>query len=325
MCTTVAVINKALFFGRNMDLERGFDNRIVIIPRKFPLEFRQEGTLEKHYAIMGMAAVMNGCPLFADGVNELGLCGAGLNFPDNACYSTLLSSSRNNVTSFELISWVLSKCSNLSEAKELLKNTNVYDEAFSENIPITPLHWHFADKTGSLTVEVTREGMHIYDNPANVLTNNPTFDFHMMNLNQYLTITTDTPSNVFSNKLGFKPFCKGMGAIGLPGDFSSTSRFVKASFLLAALPLTENYQESIADTFHVLDSVAVVRGSIHLDDNVQYSSIYSCCMDSDNGVYYYKTYDNLSVSGVKLHSVNLDGDSISEFSIEGGDMISLMN
>ncbi len=316
MCTTVTVINKGLFFGRNMDIECGFGHRVVVVPRNFPLEFRKENTLKNHYAIIGMAAVMEGCPLFADGLNEFGLCGAGLNFPDNAYYSSGTSSTRQNVTPFELISWVLGKCANLTEAKELLKTTNIYNEAFAENVPLTPLHWHFADKTGSIVVEATKDGMHIYDNSAGVLTNNPPFDFHMTNLSQYLNLTNAYPSNAFTEKIGCKPFCKGMGAIGLPGDFSSPSRFVKASYLLANLPFTENSEKSVADTFHILDSVAVVRGSIPLENDVQYSTIYSCCMDADNGIYYYKTYDSLSVYGVKLCSENLNEKHVYDYSVD---------
>ncbi len=325
MCTTIALTNKILYFGRNMDIECDFNQRIIVVPWNFPFKFRHEGTADTHYAIIGMGTVFEGCPMFADAMNEFGLCGAGLNFPDNACYSTVRLPNKHNVTPFELISWVLSRCKNITDVLELLKNTNVYDEAFSDTVPLTPLHWHFADKTGSLVLEVMKDGMHIYDNPANVLTNNPPLDFHITNLSHYLNLTPSTTENVLTKTVGIKPFAKGLGSFGLPGDFSSTSRFVKAAFMMGNIPYTENPQESIANTFHILDSVAVLKGCIDMGNNMYYSTIYSSCMDTNRCIYYYKTYNSLNVSGVKLFNVKLDSSSLTEYAIENGNKISWSN
>ncbi len=313
MCTSIALINESLYFGRNMDLDGGFGQQVVIMPREFPYETKQEGTLDRHYAVMGMAAVIDDCPLYADAVNEFGLCAAGLNFPQNACYSKNLCSSRHNITPYELIPWVLGKCADLSEAAELLKNTSVYAEPFSEDVPLTPLHWHFADRTGSLVLEVMRDGMHIYDNPANVLTNNPPLDFHITNLCHYLNLTTEDPENSLTSITGAEPFGKGLGSFGLPGDYSPASRFVKAAYLLKNSPFSEKSAVNTAQAMAVLDSVAVVRGAVRHDNSSSYSTIYSSCIDAERKIYYYKTYNNSQLTGVKLMNEDIDGQELCRF------------
>ena len=139
MCTAILMKNKSAFFGRNLDLDYHYSESIVIVPRNFPFSFK-----EGRFAIIGTAFLKEGYPLFYDGMNEKGLCAAGLNFPESAVY---LSEREGflNVASFDLIPWILSTCSNLAEAREKLRRTNVLNTNFSENLRATPLHWFFAD------------------------------------------------------------------------------------------------------------------------------------------------------------------------------------
>lgn len=313
MCTTTAFINDSLYFGRNMDLDWGFGQHVVIMPRAFPYETKQEGILEKHYAMIGMAAVIEESPLYADAVNEFGLCGAGLNFPESASYSKVLCRSRHNITPYELIPWVLGKCSCISEARELLKNTSIYAEPFSEDVPLTPLHWHFADKTGSLVLEATGDGMHIYDDPADVLTNDPPLDFHITNLCHYLNLTAETPQNCLTEITGSQLYGKGLGGFGLPGDYSPSSRFVRAAYLMKNSPAADNAADNIAQVMAVLSSAAVPKGSVRPDGKSDYCTIYSACLDAERGIYYYRTYNNSQLSGVKLLNEDIDGSELYRF------------
>ncbi|MBQ8724269.1 MAG: choloylglycine hydrolase [Oscillospiraceae bacterium] len=325
MCTTIAMVNESLYFGRNMDLDFEFGERVVITPRCFPVPIRQDDTLQKHYAFIGMASVAGGFPLYADAVNEFGLCAAGLNFPESAWYSSKLSSSKHNITPYELIPWILGKCTSAQEAKELLKNTNIYGEPFSESIPLTPLHWHFADKTESFVLEVMKDGIHIYDDPACVLTNNPPFGFHMTNLCHYLNLTPDVPENCFTAITGDEPFGKGLGSFGLPGDYSPASRFVKAAYLLRNSPVTDNENDNIAQIMHILDAVSVVKGSITPKKDAEYLTVYSCCIDAARGIYYYKSYRNNQLTGIRLFNEDIDGDSLSEFFLQKNQQIDWVN
>lgn len=313
MCTSIAFIRDGLYFGRNMDLDCGFGQQVVIMPRAFPYATKQEGTLDSHYAMIGMAAVVEDIPLYADAVNEFGLCGAGLNFPESSCYSNILCRSRHNITPYELIPWVLGKCADLSEARELLKNTSIYAEPFSEDVPLTPLHWHFADKTGSLVLEAMRDGIHIYDDPANVLTNEPPLDFHITNLCHYLNLTPGNPENSLTSITGGTLFGKGLGSFGLPGDYSPSSRFVRVAYLMENSPASDRAADNIAQVTAVLDSAAVVKGSVRPDRRSDYCTIYSGCIDAERRTYYYKTYNNSQLTGVRLLNEDIDSSELYRF------------
>jgi len=132
---------------------------------------RGHAPLRTRYAIIGMAYVQGDYPLYYDAINEKGLGVAGLNFVGNAVYFPA-QAERDNVTQFELIPWLLGQCATLREARELLGCINLLNEPFSPELPLAQLHWLIADQTGSITVESTADGLHVYDNPVGVLTNN---------------------------------------------------------------------------------------------------------------------------------------------------------
>lgn len=325
MCTSIAMITQDFYFGRTMDLEYEFNQRIVVTPRNYPIAFRKAGMLKRHYAIIGMATIVNGYPLYADAVNEKGLCIAGLNFPDNAYYPPEENYSKANISPFELILWLLCKCASIEEAKVLLQNTHLIAIPFSKNIPLTPLHWHVADKKSSLVIEVTQNGMNLYDNPANVLTNSPSFDFQMTNLSQYLNLTTNFPQNRFCKNMNLKPFGNGLGSFGLPGDFSPSSRFVRASYLNFNSICEGDEQSSIAQFFHILDSVSLVKGSVLTKNDICDVTIYSCCMNANKGIYYYNTYYNNQITAVNMNHENLNSCALKEFSLIDSQQIAWMN
>lgn len=325
MCTSIAVNTDDFYFGRNMDIDYSFGEQVVVTPRNFPFKLRSTKALDNHYAMIGMAFIAENYPLYAEAANEKGLCMAGLNFPGNAYYCEKNSTDKYNIAAFELIPWILGKCSCIDEAKSLLEKTNITAEAFSSEILPAPLHWHIADKSGSFVVEAMKDSVHIYDNPVNVLTNNPPFDFQLTNLSQYVNLTVELPESKLCNAAGLRPFGKGLGSLGLPGDFSPASRFVKTAYLLANSACGTGENESVSQFFHVLDSVAVVNGGIEATDGRPYYTTYSCCINADNGVYYYKTYRNNQISAVNMNNEKLDGNSLIGFSISDLQQIKKMN
>lgn len=325
MCTSIAMKTEDVYFGRNMDIDYGFGEKVVVTPRNYPFEFRHAGVLKNHYAMIGMASVVNNYPLYAEAANEKGLYMAGLNFPGNAYYSQNIDKSKNNIAVFELIPWLLGKCSGIDEAIALLENINLTSEAFSDDIPPAPLHWHIADKCRSIVLEAVKDGIHIYDNPVNVLTNNPPFDFQMTNLSQYANLSVELPKSRLCRVAQVKPFGKGLGSFGLPGDFSPASRFVKTAYLLANSVCGSGENESISQFFHILDSAAVVNGSIESAPERPYYTTYSCCINADKGIYYYKTYLNSQISAVNMNNENLNDDCLSEFTIVNSQQINRMN
>lgn len=312
MCTAITYLTNNHYFGRNLDFEHSFGEEIVITPRNYPFSFRKLKSVTHHYAIIGMGIVSDNFPLYFDATNEVGLSMAGLLFSGYAHYHEI-KHSYDNAASFELIVWVLSQCKSILQAKELLEKANVADIDFSTEYPSTPLHWIISDKTGSITVESVKEGLLIYDNPAGVLTNNPPFPLQMFNLNNYMSLSPQPPENTFSEKLELSVYSRGMGALGLPGDLSSASRFVRAAFTRLNSFSEENEQSSVSQFFHILSSVYQTRGSVRTEENLPEITLYSSCTNTDKGIYYYTTYDNTGINAVNMHSQNLDSDKLCTF------------
>ncbi len=304
MCTAVTFKTKDFYFGRNLDLEYNYNETVVITPRNYRFKFRKVKNSYKHFALIGIATVAENYPLYYDAVNEKGLCMAGLNFPDNACY-TAIRCDKENIAPFELIPYVLSKCEDVQSAEKLLGDINVAEIPFSEEYPLTPLHWIIADKDKSITVEPTKEGLKIYDNPVGVLTNNPPFPLQLFYLNNFLNVTASEPENRFCGKIPIKIYSRGLGGLGLPGDLSSSSRFVRAVFTKYNSVCTRGDRASINQFFHILSAVEQQRGCAKIGEKYEIT-LYSSCCNADKGVYYYTTYETRAITGVDMNKENLD-------------------
>ncbi len=324
MCTAITYNTKDHYFGRNLDLEFSYKETVTITPRNYPFKFRKVEDINKHYAIIGMAYVSDNYPLYYDAINEKGLGMAGLNFPTNADYKEE-KADKDNIAPFEFIPWVLSQCANLDEVRKLLSKINIAKINFSEQLPASPLHWIISDKEASITVESVKDGLKIYDNEVGVLTNNPTFDIHMFNLNNYMNLSIEPPKNNFSKKLNLDIYSRGMGALGLPGDLSSASRFVKATFTKMNSISGSSESESISQFFHILESVYQQRGCVHMGEDKFEITIYSSCCNMDKGIYYYTTYENSQITAINMYNENLDGKELINYNLIKEQQINLQN
>ena len=324
MCTAATYTTKDHYFGRNLDLEFSYNETVTVTPRNYPFQFRKVKALESHYAMIGMAFVVDNYPLYYDATNEKGLSMAGLNFPENADYKQE-AEGKDNVTPFEFIPWILGQCATIKEVKELLGRINLININFSEKLPLSPLHWMISDRNESITVESVKEGMKIYDNPVGILPNNPTFDIQIFNLNNYVNITREVPENRFSSAIALDVYSRGMGGIGIPGDLSSSSRFVKAAFTKLNSVSGTSESESISQFFYILGSVNQERGCVRLAEDTYEITIYSSCCNVDKGVYYYKTYENSQITGVDMHNENLDSQSIVSYPLIKEQQIKMQN
>jgi len=327
MCTAVTYKIKDHYFGRNLDLEYSYKETITITPRNYPFHFRKMGEMKCHFAMIGMAYIADGYPLYYDATNEKGLSIAGLNFPQNADYKPYCEG-KDNVTPFELIPWILGQCATVSEAENLLERINLLRENFSEDLPLSPLHWMISDRNRSITLEPVKEGIKVYDNPVGVLTNNPTFEHHMLHLSNYMSLTVNDPENTFAgrhNSLELKRYSRGMGAIGLPGDASSMSRFVRAAFVKMNSVSGHSELESVSQFFHILKSVEMQRGCIQLDEGLYDITIYSSCCNTDRGIYYYAAYDNSRIYAVNMYKENLQSDKLIAYPLKKDRTIECQN
>lgn len=304
MCTAITYQTKGFYFGRTLDYEHDFGQMVTVTPRRYPFCFDGVTTVDNHYAIIGMARVQDGYPLYFDAMNEQGLAMAGLNFVGNAVYHEK-KSEKVNIPHYAFISWILSQCANLTEAKAKLKCVNLTDDAF-QNLPPAQLHWIIADKSGAVTVESTIEGLFVYDNPMGLLTNNPSFPDQCFQLNNYLNLTPKEPTNRFSDKIDLTSYSRGMGALGLPGDLSSQSRFVRAAFGKLNSISGETEEDSVSQCFHILDTVKQIRGCCRLGEDKYEITRYAACCSAEKGIYYYKTYANHQITAVHLDRCDLD-------------------
>ena len=305
MCTAVACHWNGLYFGRTLDHDRSYGESVTLTPRNFALRFRNGITLDRHYGILGIAHVAQGYPLYYDAVNEKGVAMAGLHFMGNASYCD--AQGANTVAQFEVIPWLLSQCASAREAVSLLKLSPITREAFAENYPPAPLHWLLADQERSFTIEPLAQGLQITENPIGVLTNNPPFPQQLNHLTDFQHLSAESQKNALLPHCDLPQYSRGMGAIGLPGDLSSKSRFVRAAFTKGN---SVHDATPINQMFHILGSVSQTKGCCRLEDgNLEFTRYTSCC-DAVKGIYYYTTYHRRRVTAV---STNWTGEQLTQF------------
>ncbi len=309
MCTAVTYKTKDFYFGRTLDYNYSYLEQVTVTPRNYEFVFRDGSTMKSHCAIIGMAYVVGEYPLYYDAVNECGLCMAGLNFVGNAYYGTG-KAGKKNIAQFEFIPYILGGCRSVDEARERLYDINLTDTPFSRELPVSDLHWIIADKYAAITVEAVSGGIKIYENPMGVLTNNPPFPEQVFCLNNFMNISPREPENNFCRKLPLHTYSRGMGAIGLPGDLSSQSRFVRACFTKLNSKSGKGESESVGQFFHIMECVSQTRGCCELADREYEITIYTSCCNADKGIYYYTTYGNRSICAVDMKKENLDGNAL---------------
>lgn len=312
MCTAITYRTRDFYMGRTLDYEFSYGSEVTVMPRRFPLSFCHGGESPEHYALIGMAHIANGYPLFFDAVNEKGLGMAGLNFVGNAVYAAPCDN-KINVAQYEFIPWLLARCADLSEGRLALSKVNLTATPFSRELPASPLHWLIADKSGAVVVESMSDGLHIHENPVGVLTNNPPFPQQMENLSRYRGLSRRQPENTFAPAIELPCYSRGMGAKGLPGDLSSDSRFVRAAFTRMNSISAESEAESVSQFFHILGTVEQVRGCCEVAPGEYEITIYTSCWNADRGIYYYTTYENAQITAVDMHRTDLDCNTLTAY------------
>ena len=299
MCTALQLDG---FFGRTLDVEQGYGERVCITPRQYPFHWRCGGELTDHYALIGMAVEAGGYPLYFDAANEVGLAMAGLNFPDSACYLPV-SQEETNIGSFELIPYVLSQCATVAQARELLQGIRVVAVPFSPAMPPAPLHWIIADGQGSIVVEPLAEGLAVYDNPYGVMTNNPPWSMMQFQPRIYSGLSNQNPPTG-----GYT--CFGLGGVGLPGDLSPVSRLVRIEYHRRFAEPVADELAGVGRHFHLLSTVTMPQGSCMVPAGRLEYTRYISCLSLNSGRYYYTTHNNRQISCVDMHRTVLDGSAL---------------
>ncbi len=314
MCTSISFCDRGLY-GRNLDLEYHFGEQVIITPRTHPFTFHHREPLTQHFALIGMARRAGDTPLYAEAANEKGLYMTGLYFPGNARYFDQPQPEALNLAPYELIPLVLGSCATASQARALLEKVRLIAQPFAPGYPLAPLHWQVAGPDGSFILEPMEDGLHFYEDKAGVLTNNPPYPYQVMNLNNYRALSPATPPNTFDPEMNLSVYGQGLGGLGLPGDVSPMSRFVRAAFFCRHADFPQDRAGQVSQFFHLLGSVAVVRGSVITPEGRLDETTYSCCFDAQEQVYYYQTYHSGGIRGVRLTPEAMDAQGLGCFAL----------
>lgn len=305
MCTslTLPTPDGTNLFGRTLDLDAHFGEAPTLTPRRYPFTFADCYPLTHHYAFLGMATVMDGpaasgYPLYAEAMNEKGLCMAGLRFAESAVYAPRPRAGFLNLAPWELIPYLLGTCDTVAEARAALSDICVVDKPFSDTVGTAPLHWHIVDADpthGGLILETTAEGMRIYEDGAGVLTNDPPYPHQLAALRACKIYRGDES--------------------GLPGDYSSPSRFTRAATLRRwaaermgnGLAGGEGKDADVARFFSLLGAVSPTVGAVMTPEGKCHRTLYTCCMDTAAGVYRYHTEADPTIRSISFSAQNLNG------------------
>lgn len=315
MCTGVRFSDNEgnMYFGRNLDWTEGYGQKVVLTPRGYKYQSAFLGEMEsKNGAIIGMAIVVENTPLYFDCANESGLAIAGLNFPGYAHYEKDAVEGKTNVAAYEFPLWVVMNFSTVDEVEEALKNTAIVAKPINEQFPVSELHFIIGDKNRSIVVEYTEKGMEIFKNDVDILTNQPGYAWHQENLRNYMNLEPKRPAEVKWGKQKLVPFGSGSMMRGIPGDYYSPSRFVRAAYLNTHYPVKNNEDENVIRLFHTLTGVAMIDGAAAMDSGKFEKTIYTGGYSTASKTYYYNTYDNPAIMHVSMDDYDLDKSELTE-------------
>lgn len=307
MCTTACIhLNGKFIFARSLDLEYHFGDGVTLVPRNFPFRMRNGHVILRHPAIIGMSAVVDGYPLFADGMNEHGLCAAGLRFPDSDAYGRITKRGKTNLAPFEIIPYLLASARCTDEAIRLIKDSHIVDIPFNDSIENSPMHFHVSDGVSGAIIELSDGKMHVYNDEVGVLTNSPPYPYQLYNLAHYMNIERTEPKKSH----GARVFSAGLMAHGLPGDYSSTSRFAKTAWLIRTHDAPEGYEQAVAES--IIKAVSVPYGSVIGDSGKPHFTRYVSLMQPEEKSYTLTTFSG-KTKKFKIEKESRDNDSLTMF------------
>ena len=312
MCTGVRFSDGEgnMYFGRNLDWSEGYGQKVVITPRGYKYKSAFLGEMANSPALIGMGIVAEDTPLYFDCANEHGLAVAGLNFPGYASYATDAVDGKTNVAAYEFPLWVALNFTSVDEVERVLHEVAIVARPINDQYPVSELHWLIGDDKRSIVVEYTSQGMEVYENDFDVLTNQPGYGWHKENMRNYMNLFSMMPKGVKWDKAKMTPFGSGSLMRGLPGGFYSTDRFVRVAYLNTHYPVQADETANVLRLFHTLTGVAMIDGGAAMTDGKFEKTIYTGGYSSAAQTYYYNTYENPAIQSVALSDYNLDSTGL---------------
>lgn len=308
MCTGIRFSDKDgnMFFGRNLDWSEGYGQKVVITPRGYKYKSAFLGEMSNSPALIGMGIVAENTPLYFDCANEHGLAVAGLNFPGYADYETAPVDGKTNVAAYEFPLWVALNFTSVDEIEKTLKNVAIVAKPISDQYPVSQLHWLIGDGKRSIVVEYTKDGMEIYKNDVDILTNQPGYGWHQENLRNYMNLFPQMPKEIKWGRATMTAFGSGSLMRGIPGGFYSTDRFIRVAYLNTHYPVQSDEVSNVSRLFHTLTGVAMIDGAAMMADGNCEKTVYTGGYSTASQTYYYNTYEDPAIQSVALKDHNLD-------------------
>lgn len=295
-----------MYFGRNLDWSTPYGQKVVVTPRGYKYKSAFLGEMTNSPALIGMGIIAENTPLYFDCANENGLAIAGLNFPGYAKYEDAPVEGRTNVAAYEFPLWVALNFKTVEEVEKALKNVAIVAKPINDQYPVSELHWIIGDAKRSIVVEYTTNGMEIFKNDVDILTNQPGYGWHKENLRNYMNLFPQMPKEVKWREAKMVPFGSGSLMRGIPGGFYSTDRFIRVAYLNTHYPVQSDEASNVSRLFHTLTGVAMIDGGAAMGDGKFEKTIYTGGYSTLTQTYYYNTYEDPAIKSVSLKDQNLD-------------------
>ncbi len=320
MCTGLQLKadDGSIVFARTMEFGIDINSEVIVIPRNHALKAHCDNGHEwqSKYAVVGANA--EGLPLIADGVNEKGLAGGLFYFAKYAGYQAV-DKGESALTSVDLATWMLTQYASVAEVKEAVQKIKVSDAIFKKWGFTLPVHYIFNDPTGAcLVIEYIDGKINLHDNKLGVFANTPDFNWHLTNCSNYINLRPKDydPIELSGNEVHGTGH--GSGFLGMPGDFTPASRFIRvAAFKHTSAP-TKDAHDTMLQAFHILNNFDIPFGAVRAEtDGVIYTSstLWTSAQDCTHQRYYFHTYDNRRIRFVDLNQCDLNAKDIRHFSM----------
>lgn len=309
MCTTIGFSYKeGMVFGRTLEIGVILDNKILYVP-KDSIDFIDtiETKFSSKYATIGSGFF--DISSFGDGINEVGLMGSSNFFPKYASFSKEPIVGKLNMTTSNAFDYLLTRCKDVNEVKEKAKNIILLEKGNGQDIS-TSNHFFFMDAKGDKVVLEPKDGvLAVYDNPYGVLTNSPDFHWHVTNLKNYINLKSHNIEEANINGEEVLKLGEGTGMLGIPGDFTPPSRFVRAAYFVSNTDKELERNSAILQGFRILSQFDIPKGAV-IDPKEKHEdeALYTSIMDTKKGSYFIKCHENINIQGFNLEDFTDEKD-----------------
>ncbi|ETO92433.1 linear amide C-N hydrolase [Legionella oakridgensis] len=298
----------------------------LIVPRQY--EFK--GTLpdgsntglpyRSKYAAIGANTFK--MPAIMDGINERGLSAGMFYFPGYASYATITPENQKRALApTEFVNWVLTQFATVDEVKQAVKSVVIAPTGQPEWGGVPPFHYIVYDKSGkSLVIEPLKGELVVFDDPIGIITNSPTFDWHLTNLSNYINLSPLNAPTATVDGYQVQQFGQGSGLRGMPGDFTPPSRFIRATIFSSTAVPAQNAQEAVFDVFHILNQFDIPVGAVRAESDGKTTSEYTLATtvkDPQNLKYYYRTYADQAIKSIDLKAFDLNNQHLMTIGFSG--------